>query len=303
MDGVNVTQVSQTDVIQAVRESAMLADITISTWSAERSDRTAMDQLARDAGATGNVGRVVKNMLAGADGKLKDVRSAFTTVRTSHYALTLPWVSDPHAQRQTGPRLLPHLLFERYLDTLSKQRRAAYQLLNEFLAEYPDLILRAQGNLGTLADATYPTVDEVKAQFRIHFDFEPLPAGAAFRGLPDHTLERLATALHNKQQRMIDQATAAMWTEAKERVGHIVERLSDPESRFKVSTIDNVRELVTLLPGWNIAGDPAVSEVVEDIKTMLDGVDAKALRDNITTRSDVADKAKAVVDKMTSWGL
>jgi hypothetical protein len=300
MDGTTITTV---DVIQAVRESAMLADVTVSMWNAERSDKDALDKLKADAGATGNVGRVVKNLLAGADAKLKEVRSAFTAVRTLHYSLTLPWVSDPHASRQTGPRLLPHLLFDRYLADLSKQKRVAFAELDAFLADYPDYVAKARTNLGGLADAVYPTEDEVKAQFRVHFDFEPLPAGALFKGLPDHTIERLSKALQIKQQRMVDAATKAMWSEAKERVGHIVERLGDPENKFKATTVENARELLTLLPGWNLAGSPEVDEVVQDIKQMLDGVAAKDIRENPTTRNDVADKARRLVEKMQGWGV
>lgn len=300
MDGITI---NNTDMIQAVRESAMLADVSISVWNAEKSDRGAMDDLKARAGATGNVGRVVKNMLAGADAKLKDVRSAFTVVRTLHYGLTLPWVADPHALRTTGPRLLPHLLFERYLMELSKQRNTALKLLEDFLVDYPSLVAQAKANLGTLADVTYPTVDEVRASFRVHFDFEPLPAGASFKGLPEHTIERLAGALHKKQERMVAAATKAMWDEARDRLGRIVERLSDPDAKFKASTIENVRELVTLMPGWNMTGQPEVDEVVADIKSMLSHVDAVILRDDIGKREDTATKAKAVMDKLASWGV
>lgn len=301
MDG--TTNITSVDVIQAVRESVMLADISISMWNAEKSDRGAMEDLKRQNNATGDVGRVVKNMLAGADLQFKELRSAFTAVRTSHYAMTLPWVSDPHAERQRGPRLLPHMLFDRYLDTLAKQRRAANAKLDAFCAEYPNYVAAAKANLGGLADAMYPSADEVRANFRIHFDFEPLPAGASFKGLPQDTIDRLAKALHGKQQRMVDQATAAMWGEVRDRVGHIVNRLGDPETRFKSSTIDGVRELVTLLPGWNLVGSPEVGEITEDIKRMLEGVDPKVLRDNQQVRSDVAAQAQAVVDKMNSWNL
>ncbi len=231
------------------------------------------------------------------------MRSAYAQVRSLHYQYTLPWVSDPHAERQRGPRLLPHLLFDKYLAALSKQKRVASQLLDELIVELPTHIAQAKANLGSLADATYPSEDEIRASFRVHFDFEPLPAGAAFKGLPEHTIERLANALQQKQNRMIQAATKAMWDETKERVSHIVERLGDPENRFKASTIENVRELITLLPGWNLTGDTAVQEVVEDLEKMLAGVDAKQLRDDLHSRSDVADKAKAVVDKLARWGV
>src|SRR4029077_5785037 len=104
--------------------------------------------------------------------------------------------------------------------------------------------------------------DEVKGLFRVHFDFEPIPLGTQFRGLDDHMLERLGKALQNKQQRQVNEAVSAMWAQTKERVQHLVSRLSLDDQgdlpKFKEATVDNVRELLTLLPGWNFTGNPLV---------------------------------------------
>jgi hypothetical protein len=301
MDG--SMEVKQGDVTQAVREAAMLATVSISTWGAERSDKTLLEKVKADAGAVGDVGRLVKNMLAGADGKLKATISAFGAVRSVHYKYTLPWVTDPHAERQRGPRLLPHLLFQDYLAAVSKQKREAEGLLADFLADYPNLVNQAKANLGGMADAVYPTEADVKSRFRVHIDFEPIPAGQSFKGLPDHVLERLSLGLQKRQERMVADATRAMWEETRGRVQHIADRLADPESKFKSSTIENVRELITLLPGWNVTGNPLVAEVVEDIKQMLTGVDAKQLREGAELRGDVAGQAKRIADKLSSWGV
>ena len=308
MDG-NFT-VTQDDMLQAVRESALLANVTIGMFNAERSDRTMLEKVKQDANATGDVGRFVKNIMAGADDKLKNTRNAFAKVRTLHYSLTLPWVSDPHAERQTGPRLLPHLLLDKYLGALSGQKRVAMGLLDEFLVEYPVLVSQAKTNLGLMADADYPGVDDIRRQFRIHFDFEPIPAGAAFKGLDAHVMERLTKSLQARQARMVESASQAMWDEVRTRVEHIVERLegsatdlgdkSKITTRFKKSTIENVRELAVLLPGWNLAGAPEVTRVVEDIRTMLDGVDAETLRKDATTRASVLAQAKGIVERIRS---
>lgn len=303
MNDMTLSSLTQSDLSEAVRNTAMLADVTISMWGAERTDAAAMAEVKANAGAVGNVGKVVKNLLAGADGTLKEVRSAFQAVRTTHYGLTLPWVSDPHAERQRGPRLLPTMLWDQYTTAIAAGRSNAYRVRDDFVAEYPDLIEKAKANLGTLADANYPDPDEVRAQFRIAIDWEPIPSGASFKGLPDAMLKKLGESLHRKQQRMIESATAAMWEEVRERVQHITERLGDPEARFKATTVEGVRELVTLLPGWNVAGDPRAMEIAQDISRMLSGVDAKALRDNVHARRDVAEQAAGVVGKLSQWGL
>ena len=60
--------ITHDDVGEAVRSTAVLADITLSMWGGERTDADLMAKVRADAGAVGNVGRVIKNMLAGADG-------------------------------------------------------------------------------------------------------------------------------------------------------------------------------------------------------------------------------------------
>lgn len=293
---------SPNDLAEAVRATAMLADVTLSVWSAERSDKRLMDQVKRDNGASGNAGRLVKNLLAGADDKLRETKSAFAGVRAQHYALTLPWIADPRAERVRGPRLLPNMLFDRYLNEMSLRKRAAMAALDDFVMHYPDLVIQAKINLGAMADSSdYPDASEVRAAFKVSFDFEPIPAAAAFRGLPDAMLDRLGRNLAARQARMIGSATAAMWREVRGRVGHVVDRLADTEVQFRTSTIEGARELGGLIPAWNLALDPRADEIARDISRMLEGVDAVALRKNEPLRRDVLEQAQGVIAKLDAW--
>jgi hypothetical protein len=292
------------DMAEAVRATALLADVSISVWGAERTDPKIMTKAKADAGATGNVGRAIKNMLAGADENLKATRAAFAAVRATHYALTLPWVSNPHADRMTGPRLLPNALFEKYLTAMSTQKRAALQALDKFIDGYDDDVQRARANLAALADADYPTADQVRGMFRVAFDFEPIPAGAGFKGLPPAFAGKLAASLRAKQEAMIASSQAAIWEEVRERVTHLHTRLADPDAKFKASTIENVRELITLLSGWNVTGDARVDEIVEDIDRMLFPVpNAETVRDEPVLRAQVASMAGDINNKLNAWGL
>jgi len=300
MDGTTPV-VTSTDVIQAVRESALLAQVSISTWTASRSDKTAGEKLTTDAGASRRAARVVINLLAGAEENLKAVTGAFEAVRSLHYSYTLPWVSDPHASRQKGPRLLPHLLFDQYLGALSRQKREAQALLDAW--DFDADVARAKPNLGSLTRADYPSADEVKGSFRIHMEFEPIPEGTQFKGLPDLAVERLSRALDTRQQRMVEEAQKALWKEARDRVSHMVEQFGDVERKAYASTLDNTRELLTLLPGWNLAGSPEVDEVVQDIKNMLDGVGIEDVRKSASTRQDVAENARRVLEKLDRFGV
>lgn len=309
MDNVNEITVDREDLTEAVRACALLADLTVGIWAGEATDRGLMEKIKVDAGAVGNTGRVIKNLMAGCENHLKEVRAAYQCARQVHYDLTLPWVSNPTASRIQGPRLLPNLLFTKYLTDMSELKREAIRALRKFLDVYPDLIVRAQANLGGMAKPEdYPTVDQVEARFKLSFDFAPIPAATAFQGLPEGMLERLGNQLHKRQEAAVGLAQAAMWERVKETVGHLIERLEGVNEDgtpkvFKVNSIDNVRELIVLLPGFNCAGDPRVTTVVEDIEHMLEGVNAKSLRNNQGVRSDVVNKAQAINDKLAKWGL
>ena len=296
--------VSHADLTEAVRSTALLADLTISLWSGERTDRKISAKLKEDAHAVGNTGRYIKNLLAGCDAELKGVRAAYAQARALHYQLTLPWVSNPHAERNTGARLLPNMLFHRYVSEMGGLQRIAKTQLDAFLAEYPALVQQAQANLAGLADpADYPTVDEVRACFRIDIDFQPVPDGKGFHGLPDGMLDKLGDRLRTRQERAIAASQADMWGRVRDGVGHLVDRLKEPDTKFKANSIEAVRELVTLLPGFNCAGDERVEPVVADIKAMLEGISAEDIRKDDRVRQDVVSKARAIASKLDQWGL
>jgi hypothetical protein len=296
-------QVTEGDMGKALQEAALLAHVKISVWDGMKSDRGILEEVKQRHGAKGDVGKMIKNMLAGADGPLKTLRSTYHAVRLRHYELTLPWISDPRADRKTGPRLLPHPLFDRYLKELGGLKRAAEDQLEEFLPQYPDLVATARGNLGGMADTDYPTVEDVRSRFRIYQDFEPIPDGTNFKGLPDNMLERLSRHLNLRQKRQRDAAASAMWEEARERISHLAERLTTEDARFKEASVRAVKELVTLLPGWNIGGDTRVAEIAQDIDAMLHGIDASDLRKDAAIRETTADDARRITDKMAKWGL
>jgi hypothetical protein len=292
------------DITQAVRDTAILADISVSTWSGERSDRKVMDKVAAEAGATGEVGRVIKNLMAGADTRLKEARSAFVAFRSAHYELTLPWVSDPHAARQGGPRLLPNALFDRYMTAMAARKRTADMARDVMLDAYPADIVVAQQTLGGLAKADdYPPVDEIRRAFRVSFDFEPVPSAGGFKGLPQGTLDKLSARLEAKQSAMVAAANEHSWGQVRERVEHLLERLATPDKTVHESTAMAVIELPGLLSGWNITEDPRLAEIASDLTDMVDGLTIKALRKDAAVRANIVEQASAVSNKLASWGL
>jgi len=296
--------VTEGDLGKALQEAALLVHVKISVWDSVKTDRAGLEDLKNLHNAKGDVGYLKKNMLAGADGPLKTARSAFAAVRVRHYDLSLPWVSDTASDRKSGPRLLPHPLLGRYLSELGQLERFAVDALETFIPLYPQMIQDAQPNLGGMfKQSDYPTADEIRSKFRIYKDFEPIPDKTGFRGLPDGVLERLSFHLEERQKAQVKQANEAMWAEAKDRISHLIDRLSEEDTKFKEATVRQVRELVGLLPGWNIGKDERANEVAQDIHDMLAGIEASDLRKDAVIRSSVVEEAKNISSKLAKWGL
>jgi hypothetical protein len=113
----------------------------------------------------------------------------------------------------------------------------------------------------------------------------------------------LGAQLRKRQEAAVAASQAAMWERVRESITHLVDRLTDPKTIFKANTVDGVRELIMLLPGFNCAGDDRVTTVVEDIKSMLYDVNAEKLRKNQNVRADVVKQAHAINAKLDQWGL
>lgn len=301
----NTTTIQERDLAEAVRSMGLLADLTINMWSGERTDPKVSADVKAQSGAVGNTGRYIKNLMAGCDDKLKDLRSAYASARTTHYKLTLPWIANPQdGTRMQGPRLLPNMLFNRYITELSALRASAETKLDEFVNDYPGLVQRAMTNLAGLAQpGDYPTQDQIKTSFKFNFDFTPIPPTSAFPNLPENALRALSRALDKRQQASALQAQSAMWERVREQVKHLADRLSDPDATFKEASVENVRELIVLLPGYNVTGDERALDIQDDIQNMLKGITSKDIRKDNNLRAAVANDAKAITSKLAEWGV
>jgi hypothetical protein len=299
MDG---TTINETDLAQAVREAAVLATVKVSVWSGVKTDAALVEELKKVHQARGNVGKLLKNVMAGADAHLKKVNSAYHAVRQQHYDTSLAWVGNSSDDRKKGPRLVPHTLFDTYIHTIGKKKREAEDILEDYLPKHLGYAREAQRNLSTMADQFYPSEDEVRAKFKITVDFEPIPNSVGFTGLPPGAYERLSKNLNKRLRLQIDGAQKEMFEKAYERIEHLVGLLADEDKKFKEASIRHVRELITLLPGWNVAGNPHVTGICNDIENLLAGVDPEDLRKDKTLRASTVVEAQAIADKLKQLG-
>lgn len=272
-----------------LHHSAMLAALNISQWTARKYDKKVSGEVERSHNAK-DAGRFNKILVA--KESLESITKIATAARTYHYKLTLPWGDN-------GERLLPATLFEEYTKSLQGYRVEFEARVRDFVRDYPQLKQDALQRLGSMYDAMdYPPVTDIVGRFDMRVDFSPVPVANDFRvNLNEQYVDSIKSEI---EARMVDRQREAMkhcWQRVREVVSHIHERLADKDKTFRDSLIVNARELLDILPALNITNDLELARAAEEVRTLL--VAPERLRQDETLRSDVAERAAAILAKFT----
>lgn len=300
--------VTRGDLLDALQSSSLLVELSLSTWTGEITDKKLARKVKEDTGATGRLGRFILNLFSGCDEELRDLCNAYTHVRHRHNALTLPYITTANKgntrnRANDGTRLLSTAIFTQYLDEITGLKKLAQDKRDVFLGHYNDLVTQAKTNLGTAFDQShYPSRDQVRASFRISYDFKPIPQANALPELPDDALRALSANLDRRNLRVLEAAQKSLWDRVRETVGKVAERMEEGKE-FKVNTFVNATALAELMPGLNPMNDPHVPEIVRDIELMLRGVDAEQVRKDESYRAEIHNQARAIIKKLDQWAV
>lgn len=188
----------------------------------------------------------------------------------------------------------------RYLERRKVERDA---LIEVFVAAYPRLVTESQSSLGDLFNpGQYPSVATLRDAF-----------GMSWRviewGTPDKKLKSISAALFEKESAKAE----AEWTDVtrtigdalvlgmSEIVGHFTDKVSGDGKRISAKGVEKVTAFLDAFNKRNVVKRQDLTDLVEQAKKMLTGVDAKQLRDDDALRGRVATQFtafKASLDEM-----
>jgi hypothetical protein len=289
-----------------IRNFATLVTLNTARWHAKVKDRQAAQSAATaasddDSTVEAAAFEVRKRLLVGADTKLKQIHRAIDEARHAHYAMTLPWTTtslDDHGRR-TGGRLLPNTLFVEYTTVMAAKMKQMHDALDSFIPEYPQLVEAARKKLGKRFDPReYPNVSSIRKRFDLSFDFQPIPKGDDFAGLPQAQLDALANKVNDNTRLMAENAMQDAWCRLYEVVAKMAERLSSPDKGFHNTLVQHVRDTARLLGHLNVTGDQRVEDLRKRVEKHLCQHEAKELRENPTLRLRVGAMAQSIVEEM-----
>jgi hypothetical protein len=275
-----------------ITERAMLAAVHISIWTAVKHDRKVSRDVAQQHGAHVGAGRYNKQLLNGAE-KLEELRALAGQIRQHFYKITLPWSDE-------GFRLLPSNF---YFDLMARMREfeASFdQGVENFLAVYPQYIDQVRPELnGLFREEDYPSVEKLREKFGVKLEVLPIPSGADFRvQMSAEEQARVAREIDSNVRQSLSRGTEDLWKRLRDVVSHMVDRLSEPESRFHASMVTNVCDLVEILPRLNVKGDADLNRLAGEVRQRLCNHSSQDLKKHDLLRVTTATNAADIVAEM-----
>lgn len=293
--------------LKLMKQKVMLVSLNISFWNGKKYDERATGTVELTY-KTKRVGRFNKDLLPGErptkrsanQDYLKpksytDIVAAAGNLRQTFYKYTLEYAS-------MKVRLLP---VGAYLDWTTHLRQAIreFDILCEiFYSQYEVIKLQAKSRMaeGLFLESDYPTLDELKSKFGIKWTPLPFP-DAEFLGvdLPDETLLSLNQQIVFSTTQAISSAQKDLAERLYKATVHLAER-ANSDGIFHTSAVENLREIIAVLPKLNFTDDRNLAELAERANRELMMFDGDQIRRQPKIRSVVATCATSIAQSMSN---
>ena len=278
----------------SITSSAVLGEMNISVWTANKLDKGATDAVLISNGATvADAAQVRKNLMAGTTAR-KAIADYAAGCRLWHNMRTLPW-SDK------GPRILPTSLFMDYKAELNVRRDTFMRMVDEFRVNYPALIQTSANYMGGLHNPDdYPSVDEVMNKFGFKVVFSPVPESGDFRlDIPQQELDEVRQGYDNAFDTRLAEAMRTPWEQLHKMLTSMSDKLvegdEETKRRWHDTFLTNAQDMCAMLTHLNITKDPKLEAARRQLETAMLGADIDDIKENESTRADLKGKLDAIL--------
>jgi len=285
-----------------IASSAVLIDLSISTWTGRKMDKRASETITSQNNASKGVANVTKKLLGDCD-ELTAVQKFAANARNTHYAMTTPW-SDLGMRATTTA-----MYVNKYENEMSALRTEFHRLVDVFLDAYDWEIQNAQLKLGNLFNPDeYPTREALADKFRFRYTAMPMPTAGDWRiDANNETASVLKEQYEKYFNEQLTKAMADIWKRAHDALAKMSERLdySDDQTKkvFRDSLVGNVQDIIDMMGQCNIANDPTMASAQRKLDMALRGVTPEALRDDPYLRAETKKQVDEVIRNLPSLGF
>ena len=227
------------------------------------------------------------------------LKKSMNKILPTFYAYTLPW-------RDGGWRLLPVDLYEKFEKEMRKLAAELEEVKEVFAQNYENYKENAKERLGKLYNPLdYPSLDQILSRFNFEVHYEPVPIANDIRvEMNQAEIEKLRQELEKSANIKLQNAMKEVWERVTETLNRLYERLSIEKTengkkpRLFKSLIENIRELVAVLPALNLTNDARLEEIRKQLDENFAMLSIEELKEDEESRKETAQKAKEILENI-----
>ena len=278
-----------------VADRAMLADLSVTFWTAHKKDHEISDETARAKHASEDAGSWWTSLLP--PKAQAGILAARTRARATHFEFTLPWHND-------GARILPAEMFWAYTQLMREHEKQYREAVEKFLTQYPTFVDTAKVRLGVMFHAEdFPTADVLRTKFYWKVRVSGIPTGADFRvdlGSKDDT-DAIKAEIDSQLMDDLRGTLGDLWERLFTVVTNFAEKMKEEKPIFRDSLVENIKDTCHILSKLNILGDENLEQVRKQVMDTLAAMPAEELRDNPEQRKTSAKAADDILAAMSKF--
>ena len=275
-----------------IENKAYLVALKIRKWSPSKRIETSILESHYSAKA-GSVS-ASKHLLGGKENnsyadKLEAIRIVADEARKFVYEQTLPWSNK-------GERILLTRNKSKF-DTELRRLEGDFQAaVKDWVEVYPRAIKESAVHLGSLYNA-----DDFPSDISQCYDFalEPsaIPTGADFRlDIAEESMQEMRDALDERNRELVGEAMRDAFGKLHKEIKAIADFFDRENAgkkvRFHDSLVDNLKNLVKVLPDINLTDDQALLKLAKDAEKELSGLTSGKVK-KMTPKEKETARAKA----------
>jgi hypothetical protein len=285
-------------MIDTIASKVLVVKPTISMVGKSVTDENITTEVQSEHSIGRDGGAWVKKLYPSKDGKpspLAAIQSIVTQARKFHGMQTL---------RSSFGDLLPSVAYSDYNARMEDYRRKFDDEADYFAVRFPQILADCAGVLnGTFDRANYPSEHNVRSRFSFSLATAPLPRSSDM--LVKYLGQEQTAAVQANLARQVEIAAQNGVKQAMERVltqvAHITDVLTRPSTKIYDSLIENLAELLKLVPAFNLTNDPTLASLVQRCQSDL-LVAPDILRESAVNRNIIANKGKIIADTFGGLG-
>lgn len=275
-------------------ESNMKVKLSTSQWWAYKADSKATAEFNASKGVGRDAGTYNKK-LAPAE-FLAEARSAFSALEKFHKRMTTPWDDD-------GWRILKCSAHSDYTEGVRKCKSKIRDAVDGVIISFPRFLENEKVRLkGLFKLDDYPKASEIDKKWGVRIKMKPIDDEDNVRmKISDDAIEEIKADIRSEREAAEKKTMEDLWNRLYEPVKKLADRLEEPELKGNKSLVNNIIDLVNLLPTINMFDNPELESMRREVEDKLCRHSVKDLKADSLAHYETKEAAKEIVERMTGY--